>query len=405
MKSGLRLFCLSVTTILLTGVGDAAACDLTEDRLAGWYAPTAGEHTHWITWAGGEGLVLYERDRVETQELRIDDGRLVSETVDVRRNEDCEVIGIDLEGEPLVRIDPPLAQANVTFGDGLSGLLLAPRSPVAGTVYIHGAGESDRDHPQFLQLALTLALNDIAMLLPDKRGSGRSAGNWQTADFHDFAADAEAGIRVLRNRLGDDLPVGVIGLSQGGWVVPILAGAEYNAAFGVILSGPGVSLAEQQRHVVGLTAERMGLDDAMRVDLDRLLSLGERFAYSGRGWRAYLEQRQRMVEGPAAPIASLLPDDPESPLWRVARHTWYLDPALMLAGADVDVLMILGAEDEMENVPVKESRRRIELHAPEVELVVFPGMGHALSTETVQGTHPAVLELLTSWIHARPGVH
>ena len=41
---------------------------------------------------------------------------------------------------------------------------------------------------------------DVEVLTYDKRGSGRSTGDWSTASFADLAADLIAGIQWLRGR-------------------------------------------------------------------------------------------------------------------------------------------------------------------------------------------------------------
>ena len=82
--------------------------------------------------------------------------------------------------------------------------------------------------------------------MPDKRGCEKSDGNWVGADFNDLAGDALAAVRFARNR-GDFDPskVGLIGMSQGGWIAPVAAAEDDEISFVVSMSGSTVTTDEQ----------------------------------------------------------------------------------------------------------------------------------------------------------------
>ena len=116
----------------------------------------------------------------------------------------------------------------------LAALLLIPEAskPLAGAVIIQGSGASDRTNRWARAIAEILVGKGIAVLLTDKRGSGKSDGNWQTSSFDDLAADALAGADYLRARKEIDAGrVGLVGLSQGGWIAPLAAARSENIAF------------------------------------------------------------------------------------------------------------------------------------------------------------------------------
>ena len=64
-------------------------------------------------------------------------------------------------------------------------------------VLIHGSGQSDRSNPWTRTYAEALMKRGIASLHPDKRGCGRSGGDWRTATLTDLAKDAMAGVVAL----------------------------------------------------------------------------------------------------------------------------------------------------------------------------------------------------------------
>ena len=61
--------------------------------------------------------------------------------------------------------------------------------PFPAAVIIHGSGTSDRDNLWPLTLTQYLRESGIAVLLPDKRGSEKSEGDWRTSSFQDLAGD------------------------------------------------------------------------------------------------------------------------------------------------------------------------------------------------------------------------
>ncbi len=91
----------------------------------------------------------------------------------------------------------------------LSGMLFLPDGdgPFPAAVIIHGSGTSQRDSAWYLTLTQHLQQGGIAVLLPDKRGSEQSEGNWHTASFEDLATDTLAGIAFLRAQV--EVPISI----------------------------------------------------------------------------------------------------------------------------------------------------------------------------------------------------
>src|SRR6185312_2800540 len=64
----------------------------------------------------------------------------------------------------------------------------------------------------------------VAVFAYDKRGSGRSGGDWRTASAYDLADDALAAINLLRARRDiSRARIGLYASSAGNWVAPIVA--------------------------------------------------------------------------------------------------------------------------------------------------------------------------------------
>lgn len=118
----------------------------------------------------------------------------------------------------------------------------------------------------------TFLPRDMAVLLVNKRGLGQSEGNWKHNDFQGRADDLYAAVQSLRRHASiDPDSIGLIGHSQGGWIVTLAASQHQDVAFFISLAGPTTTVWEQiedtsesQHHCEGLA----GADLAKQVAED-----------------------------------------------------------------------------------------------------------------------------------------
>jgi predicted acyl esterase len=114
----------------------------------------------------------------------------------------------------------------------------AGKHPAA--VLVPGAGANDRY--ALYMIAELFAEHGIATLACDKRGIGKSEGDWRLASFEQQAQDVAAGVRFLQQRTEIDATrVGVFGLSEGAWVAPITAAQNPRLAFLILAALPAMS--------------------------------------------------------------------------------------------------------------------------------------------------------------------
>lgn len=85
----------------------------------------------------------------------------------------------------------------VIAGHVLAAQLKQPERRILHVVIIHGGGTSQRDNDWHLSMVSYLQSNEVLVLLPDKRGSEKSAGDWRTASFEDLATDTLAAVQYL----------------------------------------------------------------------------------------------------------------------------------------------------------------------------------------------------------------
>jgi pimeloyl-ACP methyl ester carboxylesterase len=159
------------------------------------------------------------------------------------------------QSEILAKAVLPVHTEEISFisqGARLSGTLFIPQVSHAAVVLVHGSGQESR----MREFAALLAASGCVVLTYDKRGVGDSEGvyagpevgtnNIDPANLHLLAQDARAAVNVLKQKL-PSLPLGLLGFSQAGWIIPIAATDNPLVEFMVLFSGPTVTTLEQLR--------------------------------------------------------------------------------------------------------------------------------------------------------------
>lgn len=140
---------------------------------------------------------------------------------------------------------------NETDNLKLAGMLMVPEGegPFPTAVVIQGSGPSFRDNGWYLSIVKHLQDNGIAVLIPDKRGCEKSEGEWIGANFDELANDAISAIEFIKtqDRFEYDY-IGLVGMSQGGWIAPVAATKSEDVSFIASLSGATVNAEEQLLH-------------------------------------------------------------------------------------------------------------------------------------------------------------
>jgi uncharacterized protein len=137
-----------------------------------------------------------------------------------------------------------------SHGATLSGSIVFPdNQPVhAAVVFIHGSGKQTRN----MGLAERFARERIAALVYDKRGAGKSGGDYegeQSVSEKNIALLADDAISALKKLSSHPslkgIRVGFAGISQAGWIGPLAAENSTLAKFLVLWSGPVSKVSEE----------------------------------------------------------------------------------------------------------------------------------------------------------------
>lgn len=139
-------------------------------------------------------------------------------------------------------------------GITLSGSILTPKKIFAAVVIVHGSDPVKRE----MEFAKRLAKEGIAVFTYDKRGVGESGGiyvgpsvgtnNIDTNNLNLLSEDASSAVNTFRTYLKDKkTPIGLVGFSQAGWIIPIAASKNPQIEFMVLFSCPTITTLEQLR--------------------------------------------------------------------------------------------------------------------------------------------------------------
>ena len=270
--------------------------------------------------------------------------------------------------------------------------------PVA--LLITGSGRVDRDEDHrrlkiglYSALARALADNGFASLRYDKRGIGRSTGNFLQAGFNDFTDDANCILKWLRRqeRISQS-EVFLVGHSEGALHSIRLAAAGGELAGLVLLSGSarsGEEILQWQSQQISRTATAVERLILRVLSVDRTL-------------------RKTIAEVRKHPDRELIRVHFRKLNAKWLREFVDYDPRADLPRIDLPVLAVSGEKDIQ--VPGNDAHRVCELVVGDCEAHVIPNLTHIVRRDVGspnikhykrlvrQPVDPEVLSIVTDWL-------
>lgn len=275
----------------------------------------------------------------------------------------------------------------------LAATLDLPKGPGPHPIVLvlHVSGVGQRDFPSYRHLAKTLPAKGIGVVRYDRRGSGGSTGNFDTASFPDLASDARAILDWTR-RLGlvDNRRIILWAMSQGGWIAPLLAAEDTTIAGVVIVSGAATTPAEQMIFGAQFALRQAGYPDEV-IERATLLRQEYDVYCAGKMDRSEIAELLSVARSePWFPLAFL----PEEPPDDITQSKWYyqydFDPAEAISNVRAPVLLLFAERDPW--IPIEQSISIWKKRRPtNLTTLIVPGTNHFMA-KTTDPAHEADAE-------------
>ncbi|MEM7614669.1 MAG: alpha/beta fold hydrolase, partial [Pseudomonadota bacterium] len=327
----------------------------------------------------------------------------------------------EVDGAPWSSRD--LRQTDTVFeadGVSLSGRLIEPAGAGPETplvIFAHGSERSGwldthRDPYQMVGRGLSV-------FVYDKRGTGASGGDYSqnvprlAADLALAAAEAQ---RLAEGRFGR---LGLIGLSQGGWVAPYAARAA-GASFVAVGYGLAVDILEEDAAEVERALRAAGYGPEVIAQARQITQATARIATTGTegSVRALEPLRARFagqpwlahVEGDFTGILfNATTEEILTEIWPYFASLnvdWSVDPVEVIRGVSVPQLWVLAGEDR--EAPVGLTLERLDAlkrEGQDLTVMVFPDTDHGMwafeqqddGTRAFTRIAPGYYDLLADW--------
>lgn len=298
-----------------------------------------------------------------------------------------------------------------------TGTFVEPDDGVARAIIVMatGSGSQDRDetifgHRPFRAIADSLVKYGYASLRMDDRGVGGSSRGTDDVTTDDFAGDIEAAVSFARERL-PDVPVGVLGHSEGGMIAVKLAKrsvCDFIVTMGVpAFRGDSVILRQVRE-----AFEQTGRGDMFAKVYPELR---ERYDIAMRGGSPAVVEMQLYLQlmrwHPEYATVSAIKEQAITEV-KVMATPWYCnflnyDPRADIEAVDVPWLALNGSLDRQ---VTPDNLALIEEINQSVTAIEMPGLNHLMlkcvtglldEYERISGDiDPDVVEIIVSWLDA-----
>ncbi len=300
-------------------------------------------------------------------------------------------------------------QVEVKSGNtGLAGTLYLPpgQPPYPAVLLLHGSGKLTRY--SFGPIPYFFSANGFAVLTYDKRGSGRSEGNFEDAAFQDFIDDGIAGIAFLRSRKDIDASrIGLWGSSQGGFIAAGVASKVKGIRILINQSGMFVPAWKQEIYRLRSEMEANGYPPGkIKLATDYLNA----FFQAGKSGREKDWQKSHALMETLKDQEwfDLLPRvDSKEELVSFWNKDYSHDPILELRGVKCPVRAVFGSLDRSTPVVDTIENMRKALKGRDFDYVIIEKANHALLEAVtgsereipgLQGFVPAAFDVQRKWL-------
>jgi hypothetical protein len=226
----------------------------------------------------------------------------------------------------------------------------------------------------------------------DKPGSGKSTGHLNNA-LTQRAEILAAGIAVLAEHPNiDPGRIGLWGISQAGWVMPLALELRDDAAFMIVVSGGAENSIEQGAYMV---SQQVRADGATEEEV----ALVEQYWAQQRKATDYDEYREAVEVLMGIPQVTSRYDleITEEKQWKPVPRDWdiFIDPMDIIEHTTIPVLAIYGEKDTIIDPVQGAEAYEAALQAAgnqDYQIVVLPNSAHVFTN------HPKYQDTMETWL-------
>ena len=289
------------------------------------------------------------------------------------------------------------------------GDLLIPveGEPHPAVIMVHGSGDATRaGRVPFIPLIEIFLRNGFAVFVWDKPGSGESTGEFsdEITQRADILVD---GINVLAEHPSIDPDrIGLWGISQAGWVMPLAIEASEQVAFMIVVSGGAEDSIEQMAYQVGQQVACAGGSAEQASLVEQYWSQRAKAT----SYDKYRQAVEVLLNVPGVKGFTGL-EVTEEKDWKPWSRDWdaFIDPMEIIEHTTIPMLVFFGELDK--NIdPVQGAQAyetalqtagnqdyQIEV-IPGVEHVLMPAKTGCIGESTSREYAPEYLETMEIWL-------
>jgi len=289
-------------------------------------------------------------------------------------------------------IHPLLAKTNyesqiirfIFQSDTIEGVLNLPikkyqldeKTPLA--IFVHGDGELTRDaYGYYHPLWQELAEKGIASMSWDKKGVGLSTGNWLNQSMEDRANEVISAIEFIHADTNFHFSsIGLIGFSQGGWVIPKVATLSNYPDFIISVSG-AINWKRQSNYLTRIRLQLGGAEKSIIEEEVRLNEIDFNIFNTENTYQEYVKYQELKCDNRKEEDCSLMSED----RFHFIQKNISSDVEEDLKNIRCPIFGVFGAEDL--NVDFEESHQVYERilsknNTSNYLLKVYPEATHSL---------------------------
>jgi hypothetical protein len=272
-------------------------------------------------------------------------------------------------------------------------------------IIISGSGPLDRDGKiqnlgfsvQYKAIASKLSNSGILVLRYDKRGVGKSEGDFKTASLSDLVSDVKAGILYLKSRKDVDTNrICLIGHSEGAIIAPMIAAEDKSIKAIVLMAGTAKPLDQVIMEQQGFLLSQTKIPGEMK---DKAIKEEQEFFDWVRGKKEWKEEEM-----------------PPQYKELIGQRKWFLehfdhDPLQTIAKVKCKVLILQGQKDkqvfDLHAIMLSNALDKVGHKNHMVR--IFPDLDHLFCKTEGEGDYaeyakterpidPEFLNFLTDWL-------